>query len=85
MLLYKLLKYNVCGNLYHTIKSMYDNCFYSIKNNNSISELFTSSVGLKQGCPLSPILSNLFQNDLHKIFDDLCDPILKIQFHGQMI
>ena len=30
---------------------------------------------MKQGCPLSPILSNIFQNDLHEIFNDSCFPI----------
>ena len=36
---------------------------------------FKSSRGVKQGCSLSPILSNIFQNDLHNIFKDDCDPI----------
>ena len=30
---------------------------------------------LKQGCIMSPLLSNIFQNDLHEIFDESCDPI----------
>ena len=38
--------------------------------------MFHASNGLKQGCCLSPILSNIFQNDLHEIFDGTCDPLL---------
>ena len=32
---------------------------------------------MKQGCCLSPTLSNIFQKDLHEIFSDgRCDPVL---------
>ena len=31
--------------------------------------------GVKQGCTMSPILSNRYQNDLHDIFNDACDPV----------
>ena len=75
MLLYKLLKYGICGNMYNVIKSMYKNCSYSVKDHNGLSDFFKSTIGMKQGCPLSPLLSNLFQNDLHENFDDSCDPV----------
>ncbi len=31
---------------------------------------------ISQGCNLSPILSNIYQNSLHNIFDSTCDPIV---------
>ena len=71
---YKLLKYGITGNLYKIIKSMYDDPQYSVLVNGAISPKVCSSYGVKQGCSFSPILSNIFQNDIHDIFQD-CDPV----------
>ena len=74
-LLYKLLKLGVTGKIYYIIKDMYKDTNYHIKCQNGLTHSFKSSRGVKQGCSLSPILSNIFQNDLHNIFKDDCDPI----------
>ena len=76
MMLYKLLKYNITGRVYNIIKSVYSNTGYSIRIGESHSPSFYATNGLKQGCCLSPTLSNLFQNDLHEIFDEICDPLM---------
>ena len=68
-LLYKLLKCSITGNTYSILKSMYTDCYYSIKTNSGITNNFGSATGVKQGCSLSPTLSNIFQNALHDIFD----------------
>ena len=75
VMLYKLLKYGITGNVYHIIKSVYAKTTYCIKIGDKISPTFSATNGLKQGCCLSPLLSNIFQNDLHDIFDERCDPI----------
>ena len=40
--------------------------------NNQLTETFRSTCGIKQGCNLSPTMSNLYQSDLHEIFDNNC-------------
>ena len=75
MLYYKLLKYGISGPVYNVIKSMYSATRYRVKIGDSISPSFLATSGVKQGCPLSPLLSNIYQDDLHKIFDSSCDPV----------
>ena len=60
-LLYKLLKYNISGKVYNIIKSMYSNTAYQILINGNLSPKLSASLGVKQGCCMSPILSNIFQ------------------------
>jgi len=65
----------ITGNVYNVIKSMYNTCLYRVHCGEGLSESIISSLGLKQGCNLSPNLSNIFQNDIHTIFDSSCDPV----------
>ena len=74
-LLYMLLIYNISGKIYNIIKSMYSNTAYQILINGNLSPKLSASLGVKQGCCMSPLLSNIFQNDLHDIFTD-SDPIV---------
>jgi hypothetical protein len=74
-LYYKLLKLNITGKFYSVIKSMYSNVEYCVKVPGGLTKSFDSQSGVKQGCNLSPTLSNIFQNDLHDIFGSECDPV----------
>ena len=76
MLLYKLLKYDINGPCYNIIKSVYCQTGYQVQIGDEISPMFYGRNGLKQGCCMSPILSNIYQNDIHDIFNSQeCNPI----------
>ena len=73
---YKLLKNGITGPVYDIIKSMYAKTTYRISIGDHISPSFQGNNGVKQGCVISPLLSNIFQNDMHDIFgSDECEPL----------
>ena len=74
-LLYKLGNYGIKGNILKVIKSMYSDITYCLKSNGKYSTSFCSTFGVKQGCNLSPLLFNLFVNDIHDEFNSSCSPV----------
>ena len=54
---------------------MYTKTEYSIKLKTGHSNNITSNLGLKQGCPLSPMLFNIYIDDIKEVFDESCCPI----------
>ena len=64
LLLYKLLMYNIDGKMFRAINGLYKESRACIKINNIHTEFFNVESGVKQGDPLSPMLFNLFINDL---------------------
>jgi hypothetical protein len=65
-LLYRLLKYGTGTKFYNVIKSMYTSVKTRVKVTDGFTELFDSHIGLKQGDVLSPLLFNLYINELSK-------------------
>ena len=54
-------KYNVSSNLIQVIKHLYDKATSAVLFNGSIGDWFRTTVGVQQGCLLSPItLFNIF-------------------------
>ena len=47
-----------------------------LKLSAGLTQPFTTTVGVKQGCVLSPLIFNLFIDDLPDHYDDQCDPVL---------
>ena len=74
-LLYKMVKLGIGGCFLNVICNMYSRVLYAVKSNSGCSDNFSSSVGVKQGCVLSPTLFNLFIHDLPLIFDATCAPV----------
>ena len=75
MLCYRLIKYGISGPLYNIIRSRYSATRYRVKTGDSISLSFVVTSGVKQDYILSPLLSNIYQGDLHTIFHSSCDPV----------
>ena len=54
---------------------MYNNVRACVKTSNGLTDFFSSTSGVKQGCHLSPSLFNIFVNDITDIFDLCCKPV----------
>ena len=75
-LLFKLKEYyGIEGLYFNIIENMYEDVRFSVKLKNRIAPVFKTSIGVKQGCVLSPTFFSLYINDLVEIFDDSCFPI----------
>ena len=76
-LLFKLLQYNVGGKFFSLIKSLYANSTCSVRLGSKKTRSFQYARGVRQGCILSPLLFNLYLNDLAFSFNNiLSDPFV---------
>ena len=73
--LYKLVRYNMRGNFFNILENMYKNVSFSVKLQDGMTDTFQTSIGVKQGCILSPSMFSLYMNDLVDYFDVECDPV----------
>ena len=60
-------KYNISTSLIRVIKNLYDKATSAVLFNSSIRDWFRTTVGVRQGCLLSPTLFNKF---LERIMTD---------------
>ena len=76
-LLYKLLTYKIGGKFYDLIKSLYLKSKCSIKLDHQQSAPFEYGNGVRQGCILSPMLFNLYINELPSLLNmPETDPVI---------
>ncbi len=68
-LLYKLKLVGVGDLFFKTIESMYSNINLAVKSNGSLTDYFQSNIGIRQGDTLSPLLFNIYVNDIPAIFN----------------
>ena len=64
LLLFKLLDYNINGNIYFAIKKLYNETQNCIRVYSMYTRWFPSLYGVRQGDCLSPTLFSIFLNDL---------------------
>ena len=53
-------KYSISTNLIRVIKNLYDKATSAVLFNSSVGDWFRTTVGVRQGCLLSPILFKIF-------------------------
>ena len=71
----RLQSMGINGIFLKNIKAMYEKISYKIKLKDGHLDPINSNLGLKQGCPLSPMLFNLYIDDVKDVFDEECDPV----------
>ena len=64
LLLLRLLQYGIDDKMYYSIKNMYVDNTARVKVNNLFTDWFNVSSGVRQGDNLSPVLFNLYINEL---------------------
>ena len=62
-----LVEYDINANLVRTIEQLYDKATGAVQMNSSIGGWFKTTVGVRQGCLLTPTLFNIF---LERIMTD---------------
>ena len=60
----KLSQLGISGKMFSNLKAIYNNVKCSVRINGHLTDWFSVNTGLKRGCLLSPVLFNLFMNDL---------------------
>ena len=75
LLMKRLKLLGINGVFLRNILAMYKKTEYSVKLKKGHTRAINSNLGLKQGCPLSPMLFNIYIDDIEDIFDEQCDPI----------
>ena len=76
-------KYDISANLVRTIEQLYDKATRAVQMNGSIGEWFKTTVGVRQGCLLSPNLFNIFLERI--MFDALEEHDGKVGIGGRTI
>ena len=71
----RLQSIGINGIFLKNLKTMYEQVSYRIKLKDGYLDPISSNLGLKQGCPLSPMLFNLYIDDIKDVFDDNCNPV----------
>ena len=69
----KLENLGLHGKLLSLIKNIYKNTKCAVKCDDKLTQFFDFDKGVRQGCPLSPLLFNLYVNDVFALIDNSID------------
>ena len=74
---FKLERLGLSGNILTALKSLYTNvsCCVKLGMDNVLTEWFDVNTGLRQGCLVSPVLFNIYINDLAMLIKERCTGI----------
>ena len=75
ILLNKLTQAGLGKSFCDILRNKFQNLAYSIKSNGFVSVAFSTTIGLKQGDVLSPLLFNFYIYDLISHFNESCSPV----------
>jgi hypothetical protein len=76
-LFYQLLENKIGGHFYDLIKDMYSNTKCAIKLSGNRTPFIPYKKGVRQGCTLSPLLFNIYINEVPKLFEKVrSDPFM---------
>ena len=76
LLFYKLMsEYGIGGNFLKTLQALYVDHYVYVRVTDGLLQPIKTTIGLKQGCGISPLLFNLFIDKITEIFDQSCDPV----------
>ena len=81
-LFHKLELLGINGNFLNLIKNIYSKTKCAVKVGNTITNFFSYKKGVRQGCPLSPLLFNLFINDIFKFIDDNTKQAVELELNS---
>ena len=71
LLCHKVEQFGISGDFFKTLQALYADVKCSVRVTNTLTDGFNVSMGLKQGCILSPQLFNAFLNGLTLCINEL--------------
>ena len=75
-LFHSLLKdYSIGGKFLKILREIYKDNNIFVKLSDGLLQPFTTTISVKQGCVLSPLLFNLYIDKISDIFDQSCSPV----------